>query len=48
MHNKMKSLESRYIDLANFYKKELISKNKQQQQSHKYLKNNRSNQEDLQ
>ena len=45
----MKSLESRYIDLANFYKKELISKNKQQQ-SHKYLKNNRSNdhQEDLQ
>ena len=25
MHNKMKSLESRYLDLANFYKKELLS-----------------------
>lgn len=24
MHNKMKTLESRYLDLANFYKKELL------------------------
>lgn len=24
MHGKMKSLESRYLDLANFYKKELV------------------------
>ena len=26
LHNKMKNLENKYIDLANFYKKELISK----------------------
>ena len=25
MHNKMKTLESRYLDLANFYKRELLS-----------------------
>lgn len=24
MHSKMKNLESRYLDLANFYKKELL------------------------
>ena len=29
LHNKMKSLENKYIDLANFYKIEAI-KNKQQ------------------
>ena len=27
MHSKMKSLESRYLDLANFYKKELLAGN---------------------
>jgi hypothetical protein len=26
LHNKMKNLESKYIDLANFYKKELVNK----------------------
>ena len=26
MHQKMKNLESKYIDLANFYKKEMIDK----------------------
>jgi hypothetical protein len=25
MHNKMKSLESKYLDLANFYKRGLLS-----------------------
>ena len=25
LHNKMKNLESKYIDLANFYKKELVT-----------------------
>jgi hypothetical protein len=28
LHNKMKNLENKYIDLANFYKRELISKGK--------------------
>ena len=26
LHSKMKNLENKYIDLANFYKKELIQK----------------------
>jgi hypothetical protein len=25
MHSKMKNLESRYLDLANFYKRELLT-----------------------
>lgn len=25
LHNKIKNLESKYIDLANFYKKELVA-----------------------
>ena len=25
LHNKMKNLESKYLDLANYYKKELVT-----------------------
>ena len=28
LHNNLKNLEGKYIDLANFYKQELISKQK--------------------
>lgn len=28
LHNKMKNLENKYIDLANFYKKELVNNQK--------------------
>lgn len=32
LHNKMKNLENKYIDLANFYKKELVLKNQEEEQ----------------
>ncbi len=30
LYNKMKNLESKYIDLANFYKQELVKSNKKE------------------
>jgi hypothetical protein len=28
LHNKMKNLENKYLDLANFYKKELVTQSR--------------------
>ncbi len=32
LYNKMKNLESKYIDLANFYKQELVKSSKKEPQ----------------
>jgi hypothetical protein len=40
LHNKMKNLEGKYIDLANFYKKELVGKEDHYSPGRNYYDNN--------